>query len=147
MTTIAATMKVMAGDAMVSAESKGIWYPTRKIRRISGGIVGAAGDGGDCTRFMDWAAAGFAERKRPKFTEAPGSEDEAILLLLNADGIHCMSTSDPFPELVAMDFFAIGSGGKAALAALYAGVDLEKAMDIAHAVDPYTRPPFTYEKL
>ncbi len=147
MTTIAATRKALAGDSMVSMEGKGLWYPARKIRRVKGGIVGAAGEAGDCVRLVDWAEQGFNEKKRPKFQTAAGDEDEAILILLNAEGIHMMSTTDPYPELIAKDFYAIGSGGKAAYAALYAGKTLLDAMDIAHAIDPYTRPPFDVEDL
>jgi ATP-dependent protease HslVU (ClpYQ) peptidase subunit len=142
MTTIAATRTALAGDSMVSMEAKGMWYPAKKIRRVKLGIVGAAGDSGDCTRLMDWAETGFNDKKRPKFQTPGGDEDEAILLLLNAEGIFMMSTADPYPELIAQDFYAIGSGGKAAHAALYSGKSLDEAMDIAHAIDPYTRPPF-----
>ena len=147
MTTIASTRSAMAGDSMVFVDSKGIWYPAKKIRRVTGGIVGAAGDAGDCTRLLDWAETGFNEKKRPKFLTEPDDEDAAILLLLNAEGIHMMATSDPYPELIAKDFYAIGSGGKAAHAALYSGKTLDEAMDIAHAIDPYTRPPFDIESL
>ena len=101
MTTVAATRKALAGDSMVWVESKGIWYPARKIRRLKTSIVGAAGDAGDCTRLMDWAEQGFNDKKKPKFQVEAGDEDEAILLLLNADGIHMMSTTDPYPELIA----------------------------------------------
>lgn len=44
----------------------------------------------------------------------PGDVDEAILLMLDEGGIYIMSTTDPYPELIAGDFYAIGSGGKAA---------------------------------
>lgn len=147
MTTIAATLEGIAGDRMVWVESKHIWYPAKKIRRIKGAVIGAAGDAGDCTRLMDWAEGGFNEKKKPKFSEEPGTEDEAILLMVKEDGIYMMSSTDPYPEQVAGDFYAIGSGGKAAHAALYAGKTLLEAMDIAHAIDPYTRPPFDLELL
>jgi ATP-dependent protease HslVU (ClpYQ) peptidase subunit len=89
----------------------------------------------------------FNEKKKPKFWAQPGSEDESILLMLTKDGIHFMTTTDPYPELVSKDYYAIGSGGKAAMGALYSGKSLEEALDIAHAVDPYTRPPFDIETL
>lgn len=147
MTTIASTSKALGADSMVFVEGKGLWYPAKKILRVKAGIVGAAGDAGDCVRFMEWAKVEFNEKKRPKFSAQPGAEDEAILLMLTKDGIHFMSTTDPYPELVAKDFYAIGSGGKAAMGALYSGKSLEDALDIAHAVDPYTRPPFDIEAL
>jgi ATP-dependent protease HslVU (ClpYQ) peptidase subunit len=91
---------------------------------------------------MDWAEAGFAEKKRPKFVSTPDKDDEAALLMVTKKGIFYMLASDPYPELVDTNFFAIGSGGKVALGALHAGATLEEAMEIAHRVDPYTRPPF-----
>lgn len=142
MTTIAATMEAIAGDRMVIDESKGTWYPAFKVRRIKGAVIGAAGHSGDCVRFMDWAEAGYPEKKRPKFEEEPGAEDAVQLLVVNAAGIHLMDTGDPYPELVAKDFYAIGSGGKAAMSALYIGKTLLEAMDAAWYCDPYTRPPF-----
>lgn len=147
MTTIAATREALAGDTMVSMEAKGMQYPALKVRKIKGKLYGAAGDAGDCVRFLDWAESGFHEKKKPKFTVDPGDEDEALMLMLDEEGIHIMSTTDPYPEMIAGDYYAIGSGGKAALGALFAGAGLEKAMDIASAVDPYTRAPFTILKL
>lgn len=142
MTTIAVTLEAMAGDRMVFDEGKGTWYPTTKVRRIKDAIIGCAGDAGDCTRFMDWAEVGFPEKKRPKFSVESGEDDAAILLLLNKDGIHMMANSDPYPERVSDGTYAIGSGGKVAWAMLLAGHTLQEAMELAHAVDPYTRPPF-----
>ena len=142
MTTIAATLDALAGDRMVTDGSSATWYPAVKVRRIKGAVIGAAGDAGDATRLMDWAEHGFAEKKRPKFLLAAGDEDAAVMLVLTADGIHIMSTSDPYPEKIADGTYAIGSGGKAAWAALLAGRSLEEAMQAAYNCDPYTRPPF-----
>jgi ATP-dependent protease HslVU (ClpYQ) peptidase subunit len=140
-------MEAIAGDRMVIDESKGTWYPAFKVRRIKGAVIGAAGHSGDCVRFMDWAEAGYPEKKRPKFEEEPGSDDAVQLLVVDAHGIHLMDTGDPYPELVAKDFYAIGSGGKGAMGALCAGKTLLEAMEIAQAIDPYTRPPFDILKL
>ena len=147
MTTIAATRDAIAGDRMVSIENKSTWYPTPKVRRIKGALIGAAGDGGDCVRFLDWAETGFAPSKRPKFVTRSDDEDCATLLMLTAEGIYFMMQDDPCPERVSSDFYAIGSGGKAALGALHAGATLERAMEIAFQIDPYTRPPFDILKL
>jgi len=142
MTTIAATMDAIAGDRMVFDGASHTWYPSVKVRRIKGAVIGAAGDAGDVTRMLDWAEAGFPEKKRPKFTEDAGSEDAVTLLMVNTEGIHVMAQSDPYPEKVADGTYAVGSGGKAAWAALLCGKDLREAMEIAAAVDPYSRPPF-----
>ena len=146
MTTIAATLDGLAGDRMVWVESKSAWYPAKKIRRTAKAIFGAAGHAGDCTRFLDWAEAGFPEKKRPKWEET-GGEDVAWLLMVTEEGIFVMSNDDPYPEQVADGFYAIGSGGKAATAALMCGKTLPEAMEIAAQIDPYTRAPFDIEWL
>jgi ATP-dependent protease HslVU (ClpYQ) peptidase subunit len=127
---------------MVWDEARGSWYPSVKVRRTKLGLVGAAGDGGDCVRMMDWAEENFNQKKKPKFETGAGEEDDCVLLLVNAEGIHIMTQSDPYPEKVAEGTYAIGSGGKAAWGALLAGLPLERAMEIAGHVDPYTRGPF-----
>ena len=80
----------------------GTFYPTTKIIRVKGDLLGAAGDAGDCTRFMDWAKHDFSEKKRPKFTVPADDRDAAVLLILNAEGIFTMSTSDPYPIRAAL---------------------------------------------
>lgn len=141
MTTIAATREALAGDRMVYDEGRGAWYPALKVKRFKDMVVGAAGDSSDCMRFIDWAEEGFNPKKKPKF-ECADTEEAATILVLKEDGIYIMSCTDPYPEFIAADYYAIGSGSKAALGALYSGKSLAEAMDIAHAVDPYTRPPF-----
>jgi ATP-dependent protease HslVU (ClpYQ) peptidase subunit len=147
MTTIVATREAIGGDTMVSCEAKAIFYPSKKVMRIKNDLIGAAGDAGDCVRFLDWAKHDFAEKKKPKFTEEAGSEDESLILLVNAEGIFTMSTTDPYPELIESDFFAIGSGGKAAMGAFHRGATIEEALAIAAKVDPYTREPFHFIRL
>jgi len=127
---------------MVFDETSGTWYPALKVRRLKNAVIGAAGDAGDCIRMLDWAEGGFNEKKRPKFTQPSDSDSSVVLLLLNSDGIHVMSQTDPHPEKVADATYAVGSGGKAAWAALQCGKTLLEAMEMAHSVDPYTRPPF-----
>lgn len=146
MTTIACTREAMGSDTFVSSDN-GVSYPARKIARVKGDVIGAAGDSGDCLRFLDWAKHDFAEKKRPKFAIASGEEGEAHILLLNAEGIFTMSTSDPYPEEVLSAYWAIGSGGDAALGALAQGATLEEALEIAARFDMHTKAPFHVEKL
>lgn len=143
MTTIAATKDELAGDRMVWDEGRGAWYPAMKVKRLKNMVVGAAGDSSDCMRFLDWAEEDFNQKKKPKF-DCADTDEAATILIVKAEGIFIMSCSDPYPEFVAADYYAIGSGGKAALGALYSGKSLEEAMSIAHAIDPYTRPPFDF---
>lgn len=146
MTTIVASLEAMGADTMVSRPD-GTFYSTTKIIRVKGDLLGAAGDAGDCTRFMDWAKHDYAEKKRPKFSVPAGDRDEAVLLILNSEGIFTMSTTDPYPELITSDCYAIGSGGDAARAAILCGKSMEEALAIAAQIDMHTRAPFTILKL
>ena len=120
MTTIAANREMMVADSKVTVETKGITYPARKIVRAGDRIVGASGHGGDCTRFMEWAKKDF-KGQPPKWHEPDTSDDCVLGLVLDADGIYIFTPGDPEPEKVNADFFAVGSGGKAARAAMMLG--------------------------
>jgi hypothetical protein len=146
MTTIVATLEGMGADTMVS--KIGGFYPAKKIVRIKGDIIGAAGDAGDCTRFLDWAKHDFSDKKKPKFNVV-GTDEESEILLVNEQGIFTMCTTDPYPELIEAPFWAIGSGGKAARGAYLRDptITIEEALAIAAQVDENTRAPFTILRL
>jgi ATP-dependent protease HslVU (ClpYQ) peptidase subunit len=135
MTTIAANREMMVSDSKVTLEHKGIEYPANKIVRAKGGwLVGASGHAGDCSRFLIWAGKRFAD-KEPKWVEEEGQEDSVLGIILKEDGIYVWSQGDPEPELVNLDAYAVGSGGKAARAAMLLGADPVKAVEIACEVD------------
>ena len=132
---------MMVADSKVTLEHKGTTYPATKIVRAGSRIVGASGHGGDCTRFLEWAKKDF-KGQPPKWHEAQGSEDSVLGLVLDADGIYIYSPGDPEPEKVNAEFWAVGSGGKPARAAMMLGCDPIKAVEIACAVDDfYSGPP------
>jgi ATP-dependent protease HslVU (ClpYQ) peptidase subunit len=135
-TTIAANLEVMVADSKVTVEHKGITYPATKIVRAGSRIVGASGHGGDCTRFLEWARKDF-KGAAPKWHEPQGSEDSVLGLVLDSDGIYIYSPGDPEPEKVNAEFFAVGSGGKAARAAMKLGLDPVKAVELACEVDDF----------
>lgn len=143
MTTIVANLDMMVSDSKCSVEHKGIDYPTIKIVKAGGQIFGAAGDGGDCTRFLKWASGGFKLGQEPKWstTTTTGTEDAVIGLVLNDKGIHIWSYGDPEPEKIESEFYAIGSGGKAARVAMLLGQTPEEAVNLAIAVDPFSGGP------
>lgn len=140
MTTIAANREMMVADSKVTVEHKGMTYPATKIVRAGNRIAGASGHGGDCTRFLEWAKKDF-KGQPPKWHEPQGSEDSVLGLVLDADGIYIYSPGDPEPEKVNADFFAVGSGGKAARAAMMLGCDPVKAVEIACTVDDFWSGP------
>ena len=140
MTTIACNRVKMASDSKVSLAHKGFSYPAIKIMKGPNIVVGAAGDGGDCSRFLKWALGGF-KGAEPKWKDTT-TEDMVVGLVLRPEGISIWSIGDPEPELVQGDFFAIGSGGKAARAAIMRGATPEEAVEIAFQVDDLnTGPP------
>lgn len=147
MTTIAADRNMMVSDSKVTVEHKWITYPATKMIRAGNRIAGASGHGGDCTRFLEWARKDF-KGAAPKWHEAQGSEDSVLGIVLDAEGIYIYSPGDPEPERVNADFFAVGSGGKAARAAMKLGLDPIKAVELACEVDDfYSGPPLQILKL
>lgn len=135
MTTIACNREIMVSDSKVTLENKGADYAAVKIiRGKQGWLIGASGHAGDCTRFMKWAANSFQD-KEPKWAEEEGEDDSVWGLILKPDGIYSWMQGDPEPEQIMGDFYAVGSGGKAARAAMLMGADPKKAVEIACEVD------------
>jgi ATP-dependent protease HslVU (ClpYQ) peptidase subunit len=142
MTTIVATREAIGADTLVVVAGQAP-YPTKKVSKHKKMLFGAAGDAGDCVRFMKWAKRDFDMESRPRFRCEADSDDEAIMLMVNEGGIYVMMTSDLFPEPVDADFYAIGSGAGAALGAMARGATIEEALNIAAQYDNCTRGPFT----
>lgn len=140
MTTIAANREMVVSDSMVSVAHKDLWYPTRKLVRGPGLVAGASGHGGDCARFLEWAAGGFKSKEEPKWRDTT-TDDQVIAIVVKADGIYCWSIGDPEPEKIEADFFAVGSGGKAAHAAMLLGKSPQEAVELACRVDLWSAPP------
>lgn len=135
MTTVACNKEQMVSDSRVSIAEKGFAYPAVKIIKTPHALVGASGDGGDCTRFLNWAKEGFKEKDQPRWKTPQYSEDEIVGLILRKDGIYIWTQGGPEAERVEAEWFAIGSGGKAARAALTMGASLQEAVEIACLVD------------
>lgn len=145
MTTILAVKGQMVTDSKVSIGA-GISYPTRKAAKTADMIVGAAGHSGDCTRFIEWAQEGFKPKSKPKF-EATDANDVIDCLVVKKDGIYYFTPSYPAPEKIEAEFFAVGSGGKAARVAMLMGAEPTLAVELACQVDEYSGPPVTVYKL
>jgi hypothetical protein len=139
-TTIAASRDVIVSDSMVSVAHKDIWYPATKLVRGPGLVAGAAGDGGDCSRFLKWAAGGFKPKEVPKWLDT-STDDQIIALIVREDGLYAYSVGDPEPERIEAEFFAIGSGGKAARVAMMLGKTPQEAVEIACQVDLWSALP------
>jgi len=141
MTTIAADLETMASDSKVTVDAhSGTSYRATKIVKMKHMIVGACGDGGDCSRFLEWAERDF-KLPIPKWKCAPADDDSLLALVLNKDGLHAVVQTDPAPEKMDEPFFAVGSGGKAARVAMRLGKTPEEAVLEAIAVDDHSGPP------
>ena len=146
MTTIVATREAIGADTLVVVDGQAP-YHTKKVMAHKNMLYGAAGDGGDCTRIMEWAKRGFDMESKPKFRAKPGTDDEAVAIMVNKDGIFIMMSSDLFPEQIDAPFYAIGSGAGAALGAMEMGATIEQALEIASKHDVHTGAPFTILRL
>lgn len=102
-------------------------WSAQKIERIGDSIVGCAGDCPSIERFLQWRRSGCRGRK-PKLT------NEFAALELDRDGLWLWDKAlEKFPP--GRSFHAIGSGAKAALAAIILGCDAKRAVEIACEVD------------
>lgn len=126
MTTIAGCSSVglIASDSRV-ADGDQAWTET-KVRRYSGALYGAAGESADCEAFFEYASRGCKGR-RPKVS------DNFAGLALTQKGLflydcHLRPMRIKYP-------FAIGSGAKAARAAMLCGKSVTEAVEIACQVD------------
>lgn len=135
MTTIAYRSGILAGDSQATDDQ--LWQ-ARKIHRIdtSAGelLVGICGDVHSGLVFVEWLKDDRS--RKPDM----GHEDfEAIVVASN--GRVTIWTQSLIGWTPTGKFFAIGSGAKAAMGAMWAGKSAYEAVCIAAKVDPYTRKP------
>lgn len=109
----------------------------RKIFRIDNHIIGCAGSFQDITLFLDW----YRDRSKKK----PRVRDLSVLVL-SEEGI--TEYADALVEMPVLDeFYAVGSGAQAALAAMHLGHHPKAAVETASKIDPYTSGPFHVMRL
>jgi hypothetical protein len=137
MTTIVGDARagVMVADSMTSWGGR--WWKSVKLVRVDGGILGCSGDAPDIDKLVEWYRAGKPKRK-PKI--------DCNGLILRPTGLYAIDSYCQ-ETLIDQGFFAIGSGGDAALGALLAGASPLRAAEIAAEVDTSTDGPFTAWRL
>lgn len=140
MTTIVANRDMIVSDSMVSVAHKSIWYPAVKIVKAHGMLAGASGDGADCSRFLAWVQAGMKPKDEPKWRDTT-SDDQIMALIVKEDGVYAWAVGDSGPERIEADFFAVGSGGKAADAAMRLGKSPIEAVTMACDIDLWSALP------
>jgi hypothetical protein len=134
MTTIVGDARsgLMVSDSMCSWSGR--WWPATKLYRVRGGILGCAGSTPDIEKMIGWYMAGCPKKK-------PRGELDCNGLILRPTGLYAV---DAYCQetLIELGFFAIGSGGDAALGALHAGASPRRAAEIAAEVDTNSSGPF-----
>lgn len=136
MTTIAANHEVMASDSKITMETKtdARTYTASKLVVKMGSIIGTAGSVDLCDKFIAWYGT---KKKKPNFPK--DADFEGLVLTHEGTLIHFDETLAR--NVVRDGFFAVGSGGHAALAVLHLGHDPIRAVEIACLVDPFSGPP------
>lgn len=138
MTTVAYRAGVMAADSRITEDSEA--GGTRlgkceKLYRKADAIIGLAGESEPGLVFLDWYGSG---KEAPEILVHGEADFSALVLTdkgLFSYGRWCRG------EKVLNKFWAIGSGAKAALAAMECGAGAVEAVRIACKVDPYSAPP------
>lgn len=134
MTCIAAVLTksggaIVASDSMVAKDS-GEKFPSRKLRRVRGGVAAAAGDDEAVQLFLEWQAAGGNVKERPYMKRAWQWEG----MLVTRSKIIDFGGQQPFPDEVERPFHAIGVGADGALAVLAYQVAMVHPLDPAAAI-------------
>lgn len=136
MTTIVATVEIMASDRRVTG---GPMFKTTKIQRIKGSIYGGAGNLEQILKMFEWF-------KNPDMKPDWKFQPDFEILELSPDGLFVWG-SEMIAVPVGMPYYAIGSGAHYALGALECGAPPEEAIRVAHKFDPYTGRELQVHKL
>lgn len=135
MTTIVISRKhaCMASDSRMTGYHA--YVSSRKIERIGESLYGGCGDAEAIEVFFEWARGGKIKKNKPKWGDDNVPEFEVVEL--SPTGLFIWSTRFvPIP--VDADFWAVGSGGMAAMGALHCGKTPEEAVEIAKLCDEYS---------
>jgi hypothetical protein len=122
----------MAADTRVSGASGGCYY-SRKVLKIRGNLIGAAGVTQYTTKFIAWFRKEF-----PHDEELMGDDTGFEGLVLTPKGKLLMYSDCAEPDTIIGDFFAIGSGAAHAVTAMHLGKTPTEAVEIAKIFDHNT---------
>jgi hypothetical protein len=144
-TTIVYRDGIIAADsrATYSSEDGGarVWGCEKLFRRRDA-IIATAGETGPGLVFVDWYASGA---KTPPSAFIDGDADFSCLVLTRKG----LFEFDKWcrGERITSEFYAIGSGAKAAMGALHMGASARRAVAVACKVDPFTAAPVVWMSL
>lgn len=136
MTTIAYRAGVLAADSRVSITTEGggdrFFDRSKKLIRKGNAIIALAGESSPGMVFAAWYGSG----KKPPSRLIDGGADFTALVLTPKGLFEYDAYCEP--ERVDEEFYAIGSGAKAALGAMHMGASAIQAIEIAMKIDPST---------
>lgn len=147
MTTIIATKDKILSDGKVTIGNRVDSLEFKKVRNIGGYLVGGAGRLSSVLNFFAWFEHNLqcqdAQQAIPNLmiqSDPDRPDEEFIALVVHPDGkIFMHEGNDPtraYP--LTEEYYAVGSGSDFALAALDAGAEPEKAMEVAKARDAFS---------
>lgn len=145
MTTVVATLDMMAADTRVSVDGSA-FYHANKIFRIGHSLFGTAGDGMMCLVMIEWLKTPARNRERLYKQWADYERSQIWLLELNPSGLFLWDGWG-VPERLNERRYAIGSGQQAALRALDKGDPLDEAVKAGIEYDQYSGAPIQIEYL
>jgi hypothetical protein len=125
----------------------------KKLYRIGDYIIGTAGGSYSGLMFLQWFKEWDGEPDYLDRDDQPHlvnlGEDEDFECIVVRPGRSCYTVNRLFTpyEMLPNTPIALGSGAAAALAALYAGVDVREAVKIACKIDPYSSGRIQYMKV
>lgn len=151
MTTIAYRDGILAADSRVTHDTEGggtrvfkcqkLYRKVVKLGEVEEEVILAtAGESSPGELFVEWFGSG-KDVTDMRDTFVLGQADFQVLVL-KRDGLYEVDMYCK-PIKVLDKFYAVGSGAKAALAAMHMGADAKKAVEIACRIDPYTAAPIT----
>lgn len=114
-----------AGDTWIKCNS------VIKIERLAGHLAGCAGPAAGAREMQAWFAAGADPAS---FHESLRKIDNLTMLAIAPDGTIKVYQNTPYPIIYSGTQHAIGSGKEAAMAAMLAGCDARRAVEIASLV-------------
>jgi hypothetical protein len=129
-----ARLGVMVSDSRMNDEDR-IWS-VKKVFRIRGALIGAAGLHVDCEHFFDWYRDGMVEPPEFEFSES-------VALVLDHDGLWMFDANRITLQKLETHYEAIGTGAKGAVCAYEAPgfTDPVRAVKIACHHDAQSGPP------
>jgi ATP-dependent protease HslVU (ClpYQ) peptidase subunit len=131
MTVIAWDGKTLAADKQ--STSNGMRRTTRKIYRVTDGLLALTGAGGHAHALLDWFNG---ERDLDKWPRTREADDEGSVIHFTSQGVFVYGGNGcGRGEPVEDAFIAFGSGRDYAMAAMELGCDARRAVEVASKFD------------